>query len=47
MWLTGYAIGNETFTIHYLSGTAPFKLGDYQVGIKLIIKRDEKPQLGK
>ena len=30
MWLIEYTIGNEKFTNHYLSGTAPFKLKDYE-----------------
>lgn len=48
MWLIGYAIGKETFTNHYLSGTAPFKLGDIQRWYKkLNNKRDEIPQLEK
>jgi len=30
MWLVEYTIGNEKFTNHYLAGTAPFKLKDYE-----------------
>jgi len=28
--LIEYTIGNEKFTNHYLAGTAPFKLKDYE-----------------
>ena len=41
MWLIEYTIGNEKFTNHYLAGTAPFKLKDYEEWYKgLGIKRD-------
>jgi beta-mannosidase len=30
MWLIEYTIGEETYTNHYLAGTVPFKLDDYQ-----------------
>lgn len=41
MWLIDYTIGNEKYTNHYLAGTAPFKLEDYQRWYKKMnIKRD-------
>jgi len=41
MWLIDYSVGNEKYTNHYLLGTAPFKLTDYQRWYKsLNIKRD-------
>jgi len=30
MWLIEYTIGTEKFTNHYLAGTPPFKLKDYE-----------------
>lgn len=41
MWLIEYTIGKEKFYNHYLEGTPPFKLVDYQKWYKqLNIKRD-------
>jgi beta-mannosidase len=30
MWVIEYTMGNEKFTNHYLNGTPPFKLTDYE-----------------
>ncbi|GHV49212.1 beta-mannosidase [Bacteroidia bacterium] len=30
MWVIEYTVGNEKFTNHYLNGTSPFKLADYE-----------------
>jgi len=41
MWLIEYTIGNAKFTNHYLAGTPPFKLADYEEWYRQLgIKRD-------
>jgi beta-mannosidase len=41
MWLIDYKIGEENYSNHYLAGTAPFNLNDYQRWFeKLNIKRN-------
>ncbi|GHT22019.1 beta-mannosidase [Bacteroidia bacterium] len=36
MWVIEYTLGNEKFTNHYLNGTPPFKLADYERWYKKI-----------